>query len=279
MLLRDSVFPGTPTGAHAPRLGHVVVTRYAMRVYRDRAGLTDRGEYVAWLKHRLTVFEQVCLPSVTGQKKRPDRWLLGLDHAHADDLEDLVDLVAPYPWIEPVWQHAEDDGDDLGWRLPFQRRLADLADRWDAVATTRVDNDDALALTYISDVHRYSTAVFNATPDASDFWIAFTSGAQLVDQHLYSYIHHSPHFLTRVRRTPLPDDPLADVMGVEHANVSKDPNRTVYRPLTSQPMWLENVHERNVSNADRALLVEFDRSVLALFGLETPSPEMVGRRR
>lgn len=264
VILRDAIWPRPADPPETPRLGHVVTTRYAMRIYRENTPREDRSEFLTWLRHRTEVFRTVCLPSVLSQTRKPSRWLLGLDGTNRGDFDELLELIEPYSWIEPVWQEENDT-----FHQPFVRRLRKLPASWEAVATTRVDNDDALAVTYLNQVHHYSSAVFIAEPEITDFWIAFTHGAQLVEGALHTYMHPSPHFLTRVMRLPWSDAHKASSsMAINHGRLRDDPDRRVFLPLSSQPMWLQNVHGQNVSNRIQQRAVRLDRREFALFGLD-----------
>ncbi|HET9873331.1 MAG TPA: glycosyltransferase [Propionibacteriaceae bacterium] len=258
MLLSDGVYPATCDAD----IGHVVVTRYNVRAHREQRGLEDAEKYRTWLEDRAHQFATVCLPSLLQQKKRPDGWFIAFDGTDREAVADIVGMLEEHPWITPVWQ---EEGDHQ--LLPLRRALSRMANRFDYIASTRLDNDDAIALNYISDADTYARAVL-ANRDLDDFWIAFTHGVQRVEDRFFSYMHAQPHFLTRVRRGGLADGQF--VMGLNHTKLRTDPDREVVLPSTRFPMWLENVHGQNVLNRQIKGLLELSpaASVAARFGLD-----------
>jgi hypothetical protein len=82
VLLNDAVHPAPSPSEH--RIGHLLLTRFNLRIFRDRRDLGEESGYDRWLRHRIATFERTCLPSILRQKRRPDLWLLGLDGERPD---------------------------------------------------------------------------------------------------------------------------------------------------------------------------------------------------
>lgn len=259
MILRDAIHPQT-----FPTVGHIVATRFNLRMFRDRRDLSKHDVYRRWITHRINQFYEVCLPSLLEQRMKPDLWLIGMDALDKESVGDVIEAIKPHRWIKPVWQEPNDS--DLA---PFSRALGSEAGKFDAVATTRVDNDDALALDYIAELDGYIQSAFAADHALMDFWVAFPSGAKLVEGGFYHYMHSTPHFLTRVTRGMPPEE---HVLTINHSHLYGK-GRKVFTPLTSHPMWLQNVHGENLSNRASAGALEFtpQRRVAELFGLKTIS--------
>jgi len=239
MLLADAVYP-----AAAPcvaKLRHVVLTRFNMLL--DPGAAQDPSAAERWAAERAVIFEEVCLPSMLGQKSRPFRWYIGVNGRRPELADPIREAVAGHPWIQVVNQQAGERFD-----LAFGRGIR--AERWAPAThamTTRLDCDDALAWNYTSLAERYAKAVLSRAAVHDDFWISFPVGAQLHDGKFALYIHPRSHFLTRV--VPL-DALLADgktaLQGVHSKLFSR--GHQVYTPATTEPMWMQNVHGGNALN-------------------------------
>lgn len=242
MLLHDAVYP--PARPPDAALTHLVLTRFNMRMFRDQRGIASAPALQEWFDQRLPVFTKMCLPSVLQQSSRPHRWYIGVDGLHPEMVRPLAELCAPHPWITLVAQQAEETFLD-----PFRRAMAaDGVGDAGHVLTTRLDNDDALALDYVQQANTYAAAVVSSQDPPDDFWLAFPVGAQLADGGYRMYIHTRNHFLTRVVVAGAHVSRDATALAESHSQLFRL-GQPVYSPLTSTPMWLQNVHDHNVSNA------------------------------
>lgn len=101
-------------------------------------------------------------------------------------------------------------------------------------------------------------------------------GAQLIDTEFSLYIHNRSHFLSRVTSAAQG----ASVLDVPHSRIFRHP-APFYTPLTSTPMWVQNVHGGNVLNGanPEALSLGHSHQVAALFGWhhEPSDPPPSGR--
>lgn len=244
MLLPDSVYPAattTPTD-----LAHVILTRFNLRMFREQRGIDDVAGLQQWVDRRLPVFADVCLPSVVGQLSRPHRWLIGVDGLHPEMVEPLAELCAPYPWVVLVEQGADDT-----FREPYRRAMSrDDVPTATHVLTTRLDCDDALALDYVRTADAYAAAVLAADAAPDDFWMSFPVGAQLAKGRFRLYVHTTNHFLTRVVVAGDHVSRDATALAEAHSKVFRL-GQPVFLPMTSTPMWLQNVHDHNVLNKVR----------------------------
>jgi hypothetical protein len=271
VLLNDAVHPAPAPSEDS--VGHVLLTRFNLRIFRDRRDLANESGYVRWLRHRINAFEQTCLPSVVRQKRRPDLWLLGLDGERPDLVADVLTMIEPYPFIQPAWQLPGVEASDasaasiisLSARV-FKDMIVAVAGGFEYLATTRLDNDDALATLYFQEIDQYIRAVLGRQPDIDDFWLAFPYGVQLADAQFYLYPHSKPHFLTRVSRDLQAEE---TALSINHSQLWADPGRQVFSPLSSHPMWLQNVHAENLLNKELAgglALGPYER-IAARFGM------------
>lgn len=260
MLLRDAVHPvARPADVS---LAHVVLTRFNVRMFRDQSGIDSRAALASWVQDRTRIFIDVCLPGMVRQTRVPDLWLIGVDGLHQDLVEPLAEVCAPYSWIRLVPQA---EGQDANEAMQEPLRSSD----WSAfthVVTTRLDCDDALAVDYLQSADTYARSVLAGPEPPQDFWVSFPLGAQLVGTEFSLYIHNRSHFLSRVTSA----DQAAQggsVLDVPHSRIFRHP-APVYTPMTSTPMWVQNVHGGNVLNGanPEALSLGPSHQVAALFG-------------
>jgi len=204
-----------------------------------------------WLEHRLEIFQRVCLPSVAAQRRRPDAWLLLFDGSGPERVEPVIRLLEPYSWIVPVWQPSR-DGRPEPMAACFAREIeARLPKQAQHLITTRLDNDDALGVDYLKLACDYSCAVVEQDRSLDDFWISFPIGAQLHGEALRLYVHSRSHFMTRCQTVSQFQASAGEtVVSIRHGDVFHA-GRRVFSPLTDQPVWLQVVHDRNVSNKER----------------------------
>jgi hypothetical protein len=238
VLLKDGVWPANPPLAKS-KIRHIVLTRFNMHLPGMPKASAD------WTARRLPVFTQVCLPSLLQQLTRPARWLVGADGEDGELIERLSGLTSGNRWIRIT---AQDPGESFN--TAFERELTnERLDGVEFVLTTRVDCDDAIALDYIRNVERYALALLGRAVGGSDFWISFPYGAQLSAGRYYAYPHIRSHFLTRVVSTDLFLQPQPTALRVRHSRLF-DGGETVFAPMTTTPMWLQNVHGQNVLNSE-----------------------------
>lgn len=262
MLLADAIHPAHK--AEDARLRHVILTRFNMRLFRDHRGIETESQLQQWVDRRTQIFTDICLPSVVAQQRPPHRWLIGVDGLHPEMVEPLAKECSPWPWIQIVQQLPGE-----GMREPFARALEPEArSRATHVVTTRLDCDDALAIDYTRVAQVYARAVLG-TPDApDDFWLSMPVGAQLVDGEYSLYVHTRNHFLTRVTPAHRAAELDANALHGKHSQIFAEKWRT-YTPITSTPMWLQNVHGENALNAaiPGAALFASAQQMAATFGL------------
>ena len=236
-----------------------------MRVFRKRRSIDSLSDLQKWVDHRTAIFASVCLPSVIAQEVLPHRWYIGVDGLHPEMVAPLAELCAPYPWIVLVEQREDEKYDEV-FRRAIREESLDAATH---VATTRLDCDDALALDYTRHVGTYSQAVLGADSPPDDFWLAFPMGAQLADGSFSVYVYTHNPFLTRVVSANRALDRKSTVLDQNHSRVF-DNGKVVHMPITSTPMWLQYVHDQNITNILREdpLVLEPAPRLASLFGLD-----------
>ena len=262
LLLDDSLFDEA-AGLREDGLFTVLLTRYNVQTtfrHSDMAG---------WTASRLPLFRDTCLPSVLGQRVRPDRWFIGFDDRDPDSVADVLSLIAPYPWIVPVWDHGTASAS-------FASSIATAAPAGTTrVLSMRLDNDDAMNILFVAACRTYAATVLARRPELDDFWLSFPVGVQYSKGRCALKVDTHSHYLARCAA-----EPSNIVNRINHNHLFLE-GRVVFTPLTREPMWLENIHGDNVSNVMRsdALSIGPTDRVLRIFGLPSPPRGVNARRR
>jgi hypothetical protein len=224
----------------------VIVTRFnlAIESYRSRAGIPERADYLRWLAERLKLFEAFCLPSVLKQARRPDLWLLELDGESRDDVAALLAAVAEHRWIQPAWQNKVRGKleprsvyltREIIPRLPADRTHLTL---------TRLDSDDALHLSFMDALWRYSGAVIAAEPELADFFVTFPIGTHYSEGDCKLLVFPNNHFVSRVQSR----DHFLNTLSYFTDHTMIYSRGRVFTPMTWEPMWIQNAHGGNIVN-------------------------------
>jgi len=254
ILLEDCIYDPTSQVEDDGGTFTVLLTRYNM-VTSFRPSDMQR-----WTAARLPLFRRICLPSVLGQSRRPDRWLIGFSGSK-DAVGDVLRSIEPYPWIVPFWQDDERTSS-------FAKAVAMQAPR-DArrVLSIRLDNDDAIHSEFVAACRTYAASVLASRPGPPDFWLSFPLGAQLYRGGCTLKVDSNSHFLARC--SSLSESGVPVVSAIDHRQLFKD-NRLVFTPLTARPMWLENIHKTNVANVAQrsSATLSPTPTVLREFGVE-----------
>jgi hypothetical protein len=125
---------------------HYLITRFNLRVpgwehTKRRAPLLDD----AWMKQRLGLFSDFCLPSVAGQSVANFQWLIFMDsETRAQDRARMDAIAAEHGFIRLRYI----DGMDAFMPSILDYIATDAAG-CSHIITSRIDNDDALHCDYI----------------------------------------------------------------------------------------------------------------------------------
>ncbi len=206
---------------------HFILTRFNLKMWTD----VELDE--AWYQHRFSLFEQFCWPSVKAQTNQSFTWLLFFDQSTPQ---------AFLPYIETYKNHPHTqihfiNGFDL--RAMLQIIRAQLVDTTTHLITTTLDNDDALATTYVEQLQRQ----FKAQPFEL---INFTEGLRydVNREKLYACQLHSNPFISLIEQIK-PNQKFRSIAGcLPHSTIASR-----FSPLTdiqSSPLWLQVIHDRNM---------------------------------
>lgn len=105
----------------------------------------------AWLRTRIALFKDYCLPSVLEQTCKKFKWLIIFQNERSEQIEKLLKSLEKHDFIEAIFV---DGYKDFLLELPrtIQNKLAPDS-RW--VITSRLDNDDAIEKDYICILRKF----------------------------------------------------------------------------------------------------------------------------
>lgn len=225
-------------------LPHVLMTRFNMATPGREAAIRNQPD---WLATRFQLFEEFCLPSVAAQSSRDFIWIIYFDkdtpQAFKDRIATLqreVRFEAYYTGLFPA----------SGWPRSLVEVLGPLPP---VVLTSRLDNDDALAVDYMArtraaaEMHAPALAAGPVPPTGPRVGIVLTNGFIRSPSGAYAITHDCNAFTSWLERTENPDT-LMTAMGIAHMEAASA------GPLVQVPGpggWLQVVHGGNVSNKVR----------------------------
>ncbi len=216
-----------------PNFQHFIITPFYVR--RQFTGKTGKIEVQfaepEWLDHRLRLFEDYCLSSVTNQSNRNFKWFIYFDDSTpARYLDHISSLTAGHPNISikkcAFWE-TPTIVNDVG---------ASLAESTKWIVTTRLDNDDG--------IHRDFVSMIQSAVEERREFLNFPRGIILYSGKCYIYKHPSNAFLSLVEPAHQPRTAwcIAHTQAAQVAPV---------RQLSRTPAFLQVVHGKNVSNKPR----------------------------
>ncbi len=217
----------------------VVLTRFNVEL---RPG-EHRGIDPSWLDERIAIFERVCAPSVRAQHGPVRPWLIFVDDRTPASARSRI-ATAGLPGqvrIVPV------DGPLPDERL--QQLVAEqIPPEHEYLISTRLDNDDALAVDHLESV------CAAAVPTAAEF-LNPQRGFQLAGGRVYATVDPSSPFLSLVERRRIGRTPTT-AFCVEHRRAAQ---MFDVRQLPGPGMWVQTVHGRNLANSITGIRVDADR--------------------
>jgi Putative rhamnosyl transferase len=208
-------------------LTHLVLTRFNTAVDFAPSG---KGLNRDWLENRLSLFEQYCLPSVAGQRIVKFTWLVFCDAASPPWFKEKMQSYRPL--LLPVYI----DGPATDYVIANAVRKTGLVST-PYLATTRLDNDDALGNNYLASVQR-------AFRHQRREFIVFPFGLQSFQGYLYNIYWPSNPFLTLIEKVQA-DQSFTTVLCVPHDKVR---SAGAVRSIICPPQWLQVLHGSNLIN-------------------------------
>lgn len=191
-----------------------------------------------WLEGRFELFERYCLPSVAAQTNRDFDWIIYFDIDTPSEFKARIERlreVFPFtPYYTGLFRGE-------GWARSV-RETYEL--NTPLLLSTRLDNDDALASDFMERLHANVAAHDHALGSYN-----FSNGLIRSGTSLYAHRHESNAFSSLLE--PVSPD-LRTAPATQHMHIAK--SGPVYQ-IEGPAMWLQIVHETNVSNKIRGARV------------------------
>jgi hypothetical protein len=212
------------TRSHEGKATHFVLTRFNVRNFYHHAEPTDE-----WLRERMVLFRRYCMPSFRAQSVNTFHWLVFFDSKTPEWLRTEVQTAAQ-DLFEPVFVEG-----------PFSKELLTetITERCSTpfAITTRVDNDDAVAVDFIEKIQ-------SCFAEQDLTFVNLVNGAQYAEGKTYLRPYTKNPFSTLIEDISV--RPPATVFVEHHYRI--DDFAPVLNVRTSHPMWLQVIHGGNVLN-------------------------------
>ncbi len=242
---------------------HVIVTRFNVNISTAKTkevAKINPATDVGYLDRRFTLFETYTVPSIQTQTNQNFIWVV-LFHADIPQKykEKIARLQQEYPVFHPIF---------VGDTQDVQAVLSDVLLQFAAkrYIISRIDNDDAFHASFVAQVQKMVAA--DAT---SEYVIIFPYGVQYHENQRIAanYIFDLNHFSTLVTVYD-GQGLLKNILDYNHMKVGS--YFTLKQVALAVPMWLEVIHDNNISNrmhVERKQIVR-DAASLSAFGMPLP---------
>lgn len=217
---------------------HVVMTRFNLATPGRESSIRNKP---GWLDYRFELFERYCLPSIAAQTSPDFSWIIYFDEGTPAVFRERIEkLRSVFPFI-PYFTGLFPSH---GWRTSV---LDVIAPKTPLLLTTRLDNDDAVACDFVERLHDHVRG-HNETEGAYNF----VNGLVCGETALYSHHHESNAFFSLLE--PVGPE-MRTAPSIRHMDLAQ--TARVFQ-IEDKPMWLQLVHETNVSNKIRGRRVSPD---------------------
>ena len=215
------------------RIPHFILTRFnVLKVKQTQADAPS----LDWLTHRFDLFERFCLPSVLSQDEGSFRWFIYFDEQTPNQFQERVRGYSDER-IRPIF--VPPGGATLDKVKAHIR--SELPEETEWLLTTRLDNDDAIARDFCS---RLRGSMAGLEPHA----LNFSNGVIFADGRLFQHSDMSNAFISTLERT-------SEFQTAWHGFHTEVGKFLPVKQLEGPPMWMQVVHDRNISNVVRGKLL------------------------
>lgn len=223
---------------------HFLITRFNLKKAdweRDKSNNVIL-DYM-WIKNRIELFKNYCLPSVLGQSNSAFQWLIFVEKDSKEQIGELLELVEKYHFIEVIFIDGY-----VQFQFSISRIIKQRVNRKSQkIITSRLDNDDALHKDFIREVQN------NARNASHNTIISFPYGLCLdirEPQRLADQFHHLNQFISLVEKNE-PYLKISTVYINKHNCWGRD-----YEVINNdrKGMWLQIAHDNNMINEFSGIL-------------------------
>jgi hypothetical protein len=215
---------------------HIILTRFNCRF---EAAWTNVALDPEWLGPRFELFDRYCLPSVREQTCSEFQWVIFFDAETPEPFRSRAEL------LRDARTHVifvKTLSGDL-----IRETIRTLSSDVSQLITTRLDNDDGLALDAVSRLQE------NLRDSPDRYYLNVEEGLILSGKRLYLRRDRHNAFVSLVEPT---GDSVEGVTSRRHTEIGF--HAPVYQ-VGGGPGWLQVVHGENVSNKIRGLRIHPSR--------------------
>lgn len=249
------------------KYAHFLITRFNLPLAwtKDKNNVSTLTE--EWLEHRYELFMRYCLPSVVSQTSKDFIWvLLFHDKTPEKYRRKNEELEKEYPFCRFCYLDDEQANSLTGYLDGLVKD--NIRTDTEYVITTRLDNDDSIAVDFIKEIAR--VAKMNESKEC--YAINPLHGLQYFADYNMSMSVNYPksHFSSIVEPV---SESYRTAYGYNHNRLKH--SCEVYQTAKGKVMWMEVCHATNVSNdarlrwALRPMRKGFDGKVFAISPLTT----------
>lgn len=229
---------------------HFIITQFNLRNF-PLSNSNDYESWLRWIRNRIVLFTEYCLPSVLNQSAKEFTWLIYFDADTPEEFNDFIKRLETYPFISICYCKGIEDFN----KTYFQEVVTRIGKSVKWVITTRIDNDDC--------IHKDAVKVIQQNfTEKNKFLISLSSGyiLNIRDKTLSHYFYPMSPFISLIEDTG--EDPggvyekihtrwdslrlfIVKELWIEWFNRKSRKSRFILK----QPMWIQTVHGENVSNS------------------------------
>lgn len=229
---------------------HFLITQFNLRNFPLADNNDDYEKWLNWTKERLNLFLKYCLPSVLNQTCKEFIWLLYFDSDTPREVREFIQDLRKYSFINICYSNGVEDFNKNYIKEVRSRTGSSV--RW--IMTTRIDNDDCLHKDAIITIQKNFI-------EKHKFLISLASGYILdTERRIMShYFYPMSPFISLIEDKSIETEGvfakghtkwnalrlfIFREIWIEHLNKKA----RISRFILKNPMWIQTVHGRNVSN-------------------------------
>lgn len=221
---------------------HYLITRFNLKVAgweKTRTGEQVRDE--AWLKNRIHLFKNYCLPSVLNQSRKDFLWLIFFNIDTPEHIQnEMMDLCGGHAFIRILYIDGLDALQPSVKHFIEKDKLADTK----YIITSRLDNDDILHKDFIYTIYKMALIQKKVVIDTRKGFQIVLNGD---DVTIRDYNTSFNPFISLLEKA----DCIETVFSRMHAAWDTGCEVLVY---DKEPLWIELVHSKNKLNGEKGNL-------------------------
>ena len=213
---------------------HYLITRFNLKnknwnVTKNNESLLTRE----WMTHRIELFSNYCLPSVSSQTNTNFQWLLFFDITTDEDFKKIVEeLLQPYSHFRTFYINGMEE-----FHSSIKTYINGSSENSEYLITSRIDNDDCIHKDYIATIQsQFNHQEFMAIDILKGYSLQISPHIMLgKKEHIFN------PFISLIEKNDSPKT----VWFSDH-NMWKKESRRI--EITNSRLWMSIIHEKNKVN-------------------------------